>query len=52
MNKVVTIKDKMYVVDFLEKDIDAEYVKWGKELLLDNLAYSMVRIIDLVKEGV
>lgn len=28
MNKIIEINEKTYVVDFLEKDTDAEFVKW------------------------
>ena len=36
MNKMVTINDKMYVVNFIEKDTSVDYIKWHN-FTMDNM---------------
>ena len=50
MNQTVEINEKTYVVDFLEKDTDAEYVKWHNFTMNNMFNANEFYIVQIIQE--
>ena len=50
MNKTIEINGTLYVLDFLEKDIDDEYVKWHNFTMTNMFNANDFCIVQIVQE--
>lgn len=50
MNRTIKINETMFVLDFLEKDIDAEYVKWHNFTMNNMFNANDFYIVQIVQE--
>ena len=50
MNRTIEINGTLYVLDFLEKDIDAEYVKWHNFTMNNMFNANDFYIVQIVQE--
>lgn len=50
MNRTIEVNETWFVLDFLEKDIDAEYVKWHNFTMTNVVNANDFYIVQIVQE--